>query len=220
MKQRLQVTRNLLRCGVVGGFLFIIVFLILGAAFEGYDPIKHTVSSLAIGRKGWLQILNFIVVGILFILCARGMRRMFTGASGEIWGPRLIALFGFALIGAGIFVTDPEFGYPEGTPPGPAKVTTWHGEWHGLFGILLFVTLILACFVFARRFWKKTDGRKWAIYSFITGMIVLIFMVLTFNSSAIGLVQIHGVLQKMIIIPGWVWISLLAKRLIKELNEH
>lgn len=110
--------------------------------------------------------------------------------------------------------------YPKGTPPGPAKVTTWHGEWHGLFGILLFVTLMIACFVFARRFWKKSDGLKWAIYSFITGMIVLIFMVLTFNSSAIGLVQIHGVLQKMIIIPGWVWISLLAKRLIKELNEH
>lgn len=219
MKQHSQVTKALLYCGVVGGFLFIFVFMLLGVVLEGYDPIRHTVSSLAIGSKGWIQIANFIVNGMLFLLCAQGMRRMFTGDSGEVWGPRLIAIFGFALIGAGIFVTDPEFGYPPGTPPGPAKVTTWHGEWHGLFAILLFVTLMIACFVFARRFWSKTDGRKWAIYSIITGGIIFIFMVLTFNSSSISLVQIHGVLQKMIIIPGWVWISLLSMRLLKELNQ-
>lgn len=59
------LTGGLLACGAIAGPLFATVFLILGAARAGYDPLRHTVSSLAIGDLGWVQQVNFVIAGLL-----------------------------------------------------------------------------------------------------------------------------------------------------------
>jgi hypothetical protein len=56
-------TRTLLVCGVVGGPLFVAVFLVEGATRAGYDSLRHPFSSLALGDSGWMQIANFVVAG-------------------------------------------------------------------------------------------------------------------------------------------------------------
>jgi hypothetical protein len=69
-------------------------------------------------------------------------------------------------------VTDPVGGYPLGTPA--QGVHTWHGVLHDLpFSLFVFASLAAACFVFARRFtgWGE---RGWAIYSAVTGTLVVI----------------------------------------------
>jgi hypothetical protein len=45
-------TRRPLACGVVAGPVFVTVFLFEGAVREGYRPLRHPVSSLAIGSRG------------------------------------------------------------------------------------------------------------------------------------------------------------------------
>ena len=42
-------TKTLLACGVIGGPLFVVVFLVEGATRVGYDPQRDPVSSLALG---------------------------------------------------------------------------------------------------------------------------------------------------------------------------
>ena len=60
-------TRRLLRCGVAAGPVFITVFLLEGAVRDGYQPLRHPVSSLALGSRGWIQAGNFALAGTLFL---------------------------------------------------------------------------------------------------------------------------------------------------------
>jgi hypothetical protein len=57
--------RGLLRCGIAAGPLFTATFLAEGAARDGYRPLRHPVSSLALGPRGWIQTANFAVTGVL-----------------------------------------------------------------------------------------------------------------------------------------------------------
>lgn len=57
------VTRALLACGAIACPLFILAFLAEGATRPGYDPLRHPISSLAIGELGWMQAANFLVPG-------------------------------------------------------------------------------------------------------------------------------------------------------------
>ena len=67
-------TRRLLRCGVWAGPAFTATFLAEGAVRDGYRPLRHPVSSLAHGPRGWIQTANFAVTGVLCLAGAAGLR--------------------------------------------------------------------------------------------------------------------------------------------------
>ena len=60
-------TRGLLRCGLAAGPAFVAAFLVEGAVRDDYRPLRHPVSSLALGPRGWIQTGNFAVTGALFL---------------------------------------------------------------------------------------------------------------------------------------------------------
>ncbi|MGW5364108.1 DUF998 domain-containing protein [Actinopolymorpha pittospori] len=207
-------TKKLLLCGAIGGPLFVIAFLLQGATRADYDPLRHPVSSLALGPSGWMQILNFLLTGLLMLLLAVGLRRALHAAGRHsTWGPLLVGTYAVGLVGAGVFVTDPVSGYPPGTPA--QGVHTWHGILHDFpFSVLVFAALASACFVFARRFagWGQ---RGWAIYSAVTGALIVIGFFLFGQAFAqvAGLVEIGGLVQRLTIAVGWGWVTLVAIRL-------
>lgn len=203
------VTLSLL-CGAIGPLLFIVVFLVEGVTRADYNPLRYPVSSLSIGALGWIQAANFLMVGLLLVAFALGLRRVLRTSTGRVWGPLLIGLSGIGLFGAGIFTTDPIFGYPPGAPLVLAQYTL-HGHLHDFFSVLLFIGLPAACFVFCRRF-ATLGERGWAIYSILAGLAMLLTFVLaglgfTQNPS---LVNVAGVFQRLSIIIGLTWIALLA----------
>jgi hypothetical membrane protein len=100
-------TRGLLRCGIWAGPVFTATFLAEGAAREGYDPLRHPVSSLALGPRGWLQTANFAVTGVLCLAAAAGLRRTADRLAGCRAGPVMVAAAGAGLIGSAVFRTDP-----------------------------------------------------------------------------------------------------------------
>ena len=101
----------LLGCGAIGPPLFIAVFLIEGGISAirppGYNPLRHPVSTFAIGDFGWLQTANFLVTGLLLLGFAMGVRLVLRRHHGGIWAPVLIGLIAVGLIGAGVFTADP-----------------------------------------------------------------------------------------------------------------
>src|SRR5207244_9799464 len=97
--------------------LFSIVGLILAFTTPGFDLRRHSLSFLENGDRGWVQISSFVLTGLLFFGGALGMRQVMRDSRGGTWGPRLIGVFGVAMIGAGCFTADPAFGFPPGTPP-------------------------------------------------------------------------------------------------------
>ena len=174
-----RATRALLVCGVVAGPLFIVVALLQAVTRAGFDLRDHPLSLLSLGDLGWIQITNFVVTGLLFVACAVGMRRVLHPGRGGTWGPWLIGAFGVSLIAGGIFVADPAFGFPPGTPEGAPDGMSWHGILHAIAPVVGFLSLIAASFVLARRF---ADLRQpgWAAYCATTGLIVL---ALTYESA-------------------------------------
>lgn len=203
-------TRLLLICGVLAGPLFTLAYLIEGATRAGYDPLRHPVSSLALGEHGWTQTANFLVSGVLVLAFAFGLQLALRPGKGSVFGPLLVAIWGIGLLGAGLFVTDPVSGYPPGTPAMP-EISTSDGVLHDLFSVFAFFALPVACFVVSRRFFAQ-PRLGWAIYSVATGVVFLVLFVLAsmgFSQTA-GLVEYGGLLQRLCVTVGWAWLSLLA----------
>jgi hypothetical membrane protein len=210
------VVRLLLACGALGPMLFIVVFLIEGATRPDYNASRYPVSSLSIGPYGWVQAANFLLVGATLIAGAVGMRRALKGSRGGVWGPLLIGVAGVGLLGAGVFTTDPIYGYPPSAPLVLAQYTV-HGHLHDAVSALVFVGIPAACFVFTRRF-VATHERGWAVYSLLAGLGMLVAFVLAgvgFEQNAV-LVSVAGVFQRLSIAIGFTWIAVLAIRFLRK----
>jgi hypothetical membrane protein len=203
-----ETTNRLILCGAIAGPLFVISFLIKGATRAGYDPLRHPVSSLALGDSGWVQALTFLATGALIVAFAVGLWRR-RRPDGSAWAAIFTGIAGLGLIGAGLFVTDPLSGYPPGTPH--ALIYTPVGILHDLFSMLFFLGLPLAIIAFAVRFFRS-DRTGTAIYSLIS----LVGFIGFFIAAGMGfqqdpaLVQWGGALQRISIIIGMLWLMLLA----------
>src|ERR1035437_6383056 len=124
-----SITKALLSCGAIACPLFIILVLIEGAIRPNYNSFLYPLSSLSIGDTGLIQISNFIFTGILLVIFSLGLKQVCNSDKEKFRGPLLIRSVGIGLIGAGIFVTDPIFGYP----PDKSLVLrqfTFHGHLH------------------------------------------------------------------------------------------
>ncbi|HKW59716.1 MAG TPA: DUF998 domain-containing protein [Candidatus Dormibacteraeota bacterium] len=205
--------RRLLYAGVVGPLLFIVVFLLEGATRPGYSAWRHYVSQLATGDFGWMQVLNFLVGGMLVLAFAAGLGHALRGTRGSIGAPVLFGLFAIALLVAGVFSTDPALGYPVGAAP----VHTVHGAIHGFAGLAAFSTLPVAAFVMAWHFGSEPGAGRWRLYSLAVGLVIIVFFIAsTVASTMDGLGTWHnaptGFFQRIAIITGWTWIAMVAWR--------
>jgi len=223
LKQRLA-NRLLLRCGAIGPLLFVVVFLIEGATRPDYNAWRTTISTLSLGNRGWIQIVNFCLFGLLTLCFAIGLRRVLRTGPGSAWGPILLFIVGLGLITAGPFVTDPILGYPPGLPSnGPASP---HGTIHNIASLIVFIALPAACFVMGRRFARDPAWRGWALYSIATGVLVLVFVAWFFASVGAathapeGGAAPAGLLERLFSIIGCCWLSLLALRLMSAVGQN
>jgi hypothetical protein len=203
----------LIRCGIVAGPLFVAAFLVEGATRSGYSPLRHPVSSLALGESGWTQVASFLVVGALYLAFAAGLLRAGRqGGTAPRVGAVLIGAVAVGLLGAGTFVTDPVSGYPPGTPDALTSYST-SGALHDGFSVGTFVGLPAAALTFAWFFWRA-GNRGWAGYSIATALVFLVGFVLTSAafSQAPGLVAYGGLYQRITVVIGFSWLTLLAIR--------
>ena len=208
-------TRVLLFCGALAGPLFTIVWFFTGLTRATYNPLRHPVSSLAIGPLGWTQVSNFLVTGLLTLALAYGLRDALRSRGGSKWTIIWIAGVGIGLIGAGLFVADPMNGYPPGTPLLLMKPTVI-GRLHRLFSALVFFGLPGAGFTLARLF-HRTGEHLWAFYSRVSAIAFLIMFVLTSIGFALvePFVNFAGLLQRLTLLIGLAWMTFLPIYLLK-----
>jgi hypothetical protein len=178
---------------------------------DGFDLSRHPLSLLSLGDLGWIQIANFVVSGVLAVGFAVGVRRAVGGGRGVIWGPRLLALYGAGLVAGGVFVADPALGFPPGTPDGIPDHLSWHAILHAVAPPVAFLSLIAACFVFARRF-AGLRQRRWAAYTTATAIACL---ALGAFPSQNGMSMRLALAQ----VVAWAWVFVLAARLLTDLGR-
>jgi hypothetical protein len=198
----------LLLGGVVGPLLFVLVIWLEGALRPGYDLLRHFGSELALGKRGWIQITNFLLAGVLVTASAFGVAQVLPGS---FWASVFLGAFGLSLLIAGGFVTDPVFYFP---PEVIEKGPTRHGTIHKANFPFCFGSLMIATFVFAGLFFTRPGWLGWALYSLLTGLAFLVFSVLMIiaagQTSATGRREVYvGLWQRCAITTGWLWIALL-----------
>jgi hypothetical membrane protein len=204
------LTRRLLQCGLVAGPLFVGTFLVEGLTWDGYQPMRHPVSSLALGQHGWLQVANFAVTGGLCLASSIGLRR--AGVADSRVGPFLVGAAAAGLLGAGAFRTDPVSGYPPGTPDVLPGYTTL-GALHDAFSAPTFLALPVAALAYAGGFLRR-GNRGWAVYSAVSGLGMLAAFALASIgfSQRQGLVEYAGALQRASVMIGFTWLSALTAK--------
>jgi len=194
-EREVPMTKLLLACGVIAGPLFVAVFLIAGATRPGYDAITSAVSQLALGDRGWLQTLNFLVGGSLLIAFGVGLWR--TAPDNAIvsrLGPSLIGLVGIGLVAAGVF--------PIGD------------ELHVMASMVVFVGLPVTCVAFAASF-RRQHSRGWVLYSLATGLLLAVLVVGLIPALDGGgpFANVAGLVQRATIGVWFAWVTLVALHL-------
>jgi len=169
-----KVTKTLLACGIAAAPVFIVLVGWQMLIRDGFDLRRHPISLLSTGDLGWIQVTAFVASGLLSVAFAVGIRRALHPGRAGTWGPLLIALYGLGLIAGGVFVADPALGFPPGAPEGIPQQISWHAAIHGFAPPIAFNALIVACFVFTRRF-VGLRQRGWTIYTLATAVVTLAF---------------------------------------------
>ena len=208
-------TRGLLRCGVAAGPVFVTVFLVEGAVREGYCLLRHPVSALALGRRGWIQDANFTVAGTLFLAGAAGLAR-----SGDAIGravPALIGAAGAGLIAAAVFTTDPVSGYPPGTPDARDRPSR-AGIAHNLAAVPVFLGLPAAAVCSGWRSWRAGQ-HSFGLYSAGRVMVAMLAS-MTLAGAGFGqsprFVGLAGLFQRVSIVTGFGWLTALCARAVRR----
>jgi hypothetical membrane protein len=212
--------RPLLVAGVVGPLLFIVVFIVEGLTRPGYSAWRHFVSQLATGDGGWVQTANFLVCGTLVAAFAIGLRQRLREGRGSVAAPILMFLFACALIVAGLFTTDPALGYPVGIP----QTHTAHGMIHGFAGLAAFTLLPACALVMSSRFAGDPATRRWALYSAFVAVIIIGCFIAgnvfsTLDATGALPDAPTGFVQRIAIIAGWTWITMVALRELRARPE-
>jgi hypothetical membrane protein len=202
--RRDRLTDALLLCGAVWPPAFLAAVLVEGATRADYDPVRLPLSLLALTDAGWSQTLNFVLAGGLAIMFAAGMWRIVQRLPRT--GVALLGLIGLGLVGAGVFPASPGGGYPPAVQPGPGGT-----DLHDVATLLVFGGLVAAATVFGR--WFARSGRgTWALASIITAVLVAGGFVLmaTAFSSRNDLSPVGGLIQRITVLIGWTWLTMLA----------
>jgi hypothetical protein len=200
-----RVTRSLLGYGIIAGPVYVTAGLAQGLTRDGFDLGRHEWSLLANGERGWVQVANFALTGLMVIAFAVGLRRAFAPGKVARSAPGLVAIYGLSLIAAGSFRADPADGFPVGTPQG-AVSPSWHALLHFAAGGVGFTCLAVACFAIARRY--GTEGRRtWARYSQFTGVALIAGFAMVASG---GGSRVANLAFTAAVILTWAWMSAVA----------
>jgi hypothetical protein len=193
--------------GIIAPALFVAVFTLEGWLRPGYDPVTTYVSALSLGSRGWIQIANFIVLGLLMLLFTRAVAAEFRTGKASRWGLIFLTVIAFLFIVSGPLVMD-----PTGTP---LSQVTVHGTIHGLAGGIIFILMPISCFIYLRRFRQDPAWRSFQWDTLLLGTVVAAAVVLlTFTTKLPALQNILvgwlGLIQRFIIIPFMIWLFIFA----------
>jgi hypothetical protein len=196
--------------GMIGPVLFVAIFTLEGFMRPGYEARSMFISELALGPRGVIQDVNFIVLGALVLVFAWGVAHELGDGKASRAGPIVLAIIGVALLASGFFVMDPVTSTTYRSAP-PTDQLTLHAKAHGIFGALFFTFAPVSCFVFLRRFRMEARWRPMVAWS-IAARAVLVADILLMRIGPTrpprppnALNEWCGVLQRVAAVAFFAW---------------
>jgi hypothetical protein len=160
------------------------------------------VSGHELGRAGLLMHLNFLAFGVLTLAFATALRTGVRPGTLAWVGTALLWLFGLGPVLA-TFTFDPGSGGP----------TTWHGTLHDVGFLLVALSLIPACFVFAWLFRKDRRWHGFQWYSLATGIALAAVVFAPSTSPGDSYPIWTGPASMLELVLECAWLALVAVRL-------
>jgi Protein of unknown function (DUF998) len=199
--------------GVIAPLLFVAIFTLEGCLRIGYKPLGMYVSELALGPRGWIQNINFIVFGFLFFVFTRCIAAVFQNGKASRWGIILLTIIAICYLGFGFLVMDPL--------ATPHNEITFHGLLHFLMGEIVLVLMPVSCFVFLQRFRGDANWRFLQWWTLVLGIIIAIASILLIAAMNIPDVQklLHdwlGLIQRASIVPFMLWLFIFALGILRQ----
>ena len=204
INQTMKWQRFYALCGIIAPLLFTIMVIIESLLRPGYSQIYSTVSDLGLGHLAILQIINFIIFGLLSISFTIGFSKYLKTRSGKaVVG--LLIVFSLAIISAGVAFLF------SGIYPYFTVIIA-----HSIASIIGFATIIIAQLLIWKAL-KESDHNIWGnyrIYSLISGILTLILLLY----NVIG--PYPGLLERLFIAVWMIWIEVTAIKLYTLVNNN
>ena len=194
-------------CGLIAPILFVSIFTIEGLFRENYSEMKNFISELSIGNRGWIQIANFLIFGILFFVFSIGLLQEFQKRRLSSTGPILFLILASCYFFSGPFVTD------SGTIFTQQKSV--HGIIHGVLGAVVFLLMAISCWTFLKLFKKEKEFKSLKnvtlLFAIIITLSLIAFTYVTKVPSSQNIFQnLNGLFQRLALIPFMVWLFYFA----------
>ena len=203
--------------GIIGSALFVAIFTIEGWLRPGYAPLKMYVSALSLGPRGWIQMANFLLFGVLLFVFTRLIAAEFQAGKAARAGLVLLTIISCCYFISGPFVMD-----PTGTP---LSQVTVHGTVHGIAGAIVFILMPVTIFVYLGRFRSdpKWKSLQWA--ALVLGTIsavgsVMLTIFTKFPALQNLFIDWLGLIQRTSIVPFMLWVFIFAVALLRKTTQR
>jgi hypothetical membrane protein len=190
-------------CGIAASVVFFAAMIAFAFLTPGYSNMTNAVSELGMAGApnalGW-NLLGFVLVGLLVIAFAWGMRLDLRTGKGAVGVPLLIGLSGLGLAGAGLIPAEAGFA--------PSTATTLHL----VMVAINFLPFLLAAFFFAFRQRNHDYWKRWTLFSAAMGILAILTFVLPRTVPG-------GLSQRLGLGAYFLWLLVLGVALLRKQAE-
>lgn len=201
--------------GILGPIIFISTFLLDGLLTPGYSLVDRPISDLALtGTYGWIQDVNFAVLGILLILFALGFPRLLEMINRGRFG--LASSILLEISGAGYVLVAV---FPAQSPGESPYVL--HAVMHSIGFSIIFLSYGVALLVAGVAFRaSKGSWHRLAWYSIATALFPIIAALGNLSSVgavASGFETVHGagLVTEVLVVIALSWYLILGYMMLK-----
>jgi hypothetical protein len=212
MNRKTFLERSLYHLAGFGPLVFFLIASIEGFVRAGYDPIAQPISALALGPRGWIQELNFVLLAASLSSFAVILRAQLKHGASSLAGPTIAVIMTVGVTLAAIFPMDARGALP-----------TTIGRLHVLGGFLVFPWMPALLLVAARRFRRDARWQPYFMYTLATGLFcltVIVFFLLFVGppgSSPRVASGLAGLVQRIQLLPFFTWMAVVSRRSYVEL---
>jgi hypothetical protein len=213
MNDTVPVPRRLilrLACALAGAVLFLAISTAHGSVVPGFDPWHQSVSALALAPGGWIQVVNFIVLGASVLVTVPAWRRVLRGGRGATWYPALTVALGLSLAVAGCIPQDPAPAYdPAGRLP---DVPTMTGLLHLAVAGIAALSSVALMLIVAARLAGDPHWPGWAARTRLVALLTVACIVIygVWSTQASGLA---GTYERLAVVLPALWSAAFLRRL-------
>ena len=193
-------------CGISVPIIFAILVTVSGFLYEGYSHMTQAISELggveALSPE--VQNANFLIIGLLMIGFAFGLRRGNVGGASPKLGPVLIGVFGVSSgIANAVLPCDPGCEFQSLT-----------GTLHNVTGLVGFISAIAGMFVISRGLKGDPFWRRFHRFSLVAAVATLVSLLLWIGvAKAAEVDSVNGLLQRLFIGVWFLWVEVIAIRM-------